>query len=524
MDAVERQGHLLVLPATGEFSRHCRHRCRTVIVASVMKAACLAFALIPVVLSGAQSGPVDVKQVLSRYCVGCHNAKLKTGGLVVDPAAADNPGSHPETWEKIVRRMRARHMPPDGAPRPEEAVYRQVVSRLENRLDAASAAKPDPGRTATFRRLTRTEYQNVIRDLLAVEVDVTALLPADEVSHGFDNVTVGDLSPTLLERYLTAARKVSRLAVGITPRTPGGDTFRLPPDLTQEEHFEQLPLGTRGGLSVRYTFPADATYEVQVRLARDRNEHVEGLGRDHAVEIMLDGARLGLFTVRPPSRGTDHSAVDRQLNVRIPVKAGPHVVSAAFPKQPSVLLETERQPYVAHFNMDRHPRITPAVYSITVNGPYDVKGPGDTPSRKLLFACKPAAADEEHACAQRIVGGLARRAFRRPVTAVDLAGPMRFFKEGRASGGFDHGVELAVRAILVSPEFLFRVEKDPPGVARGGAYRISDLDFASRLSFFLWSSIPDAELLDAAVRGDLRNPAKLEAQVKRMIADLRSAV
>src|SRR5262249_51807306 len=240
------------------------------------------------------------RAMIDRYCLGCHNASLRSGGLALEPAAAKTPTENPQVWEKVVRKLRARYMPPAGLPRPDERTYEAVVSSLEMSLDNAVAAKPNPGRTDTFRRLNRTEYQNAIRDLLAIDVDVSSLLPGDESSHGFDNLTVGDLSPTLLERYLSAARKISRLAVGSPVRSPGGDTINLPPDLTQEEHFEDLPFGTRGGTALHYTFPVDATYEFQLRLARDRNEHVEGLTHPDEVDLMLDGERVRLFTVKPP--------------------------------------------------------------------------------------------------------------------------------------------------------------------------------------------------------------------------------
>jgi hypothetical protein len=449
--------------------------------------------------------------VIDRYCLGCHNTQAKAAGLALDATKADDTAS----WEKVLRRVRSRTMPPVGLPRPKEAEYESLVASLEKKLDSRPM---DPGRTDTFRRLNRTEYQNAIRDLLALDVDVTNLLPADDASHGFDNVTVGNLSPTLLERYLGAARKISRLAIGIAPKQVGGETVMLPPDLTQEEHFEEMPLGTRGGTAVRYTFPLDAEYEIQVRLQRDRNEHVEGLRGEHAVEVLLDGERIQGFVAKPPAPGQDHSGVDREFNVRLRVSAGPHTVAAVFPKQASAMLETERQPYQAHFNMDRHPRITPAVFSVTVNGPYNAKGPGDTPSRRAIFVCP----TQDEACASKIVSHLARRAYRRPVKAGDLAVPMKFFRETMAKEGFEPGIEMALRAVLVSPEFLFRVEQDPAGAAPKAPYRISDLELASRLSFFLWSSIPDEELLGLAERGELRKPGVLEKQVQRMLADERS--
>ncbi len=462
------------------------------------------------------------RAAVNGYCLGCHNSKSKIGGIALDAISVEHASQHPEAWEKVIRKLRTRSMPPAGLPRPDERAYNQLLSLLEGSLDRAAAAKPNPGRTDTFRRLNRTEYSNAIRDLLAVDVDVSSLLPVDESSHGFDNVTVGDLSPTLLERYLSAAQKISRRAVGSPIRSPGGDTINLPPDLTQEEHFDELPLGTRGGTVLPYTFPLDAEYEIQLRLARDRNEHVEGLKDPHEVELTLDGERVRLFVVKPPESGNDHHAVDQDLKIRIPVKAGPHVLGVAFVKKRSALLETERQPLQVHFNMDRHPRVQPAVYSITVNGPYAAKGPGDTPSRRRIFVCQPATPGEEDGCAKRILANVTRRAYRRPVTDADLTAPLRFYKAARKDAGFENGIEMALRSVLVSPEFLFRVEQDAAGVAPGSAYAVSGLELASRLSFFLWSSIPDDELLEAAVRGTLKTPAVLEHQVRRMLADTRS--
>jgi hypothetical protein len=468
----------------------------------------------------AQTPAPAVRATLDRYCIGCHNRNLKTSGIALDGAV--DIAARIDVWEKAVRKLRTRSMPPVGLPRPDERTYATVTSSLESALDAEAAAHPNSGRTDTFRRLNRTEYRNAIRDLLALDVDVTALLPSDDASHGFDNVTVGELSPTLLERYVTAARKIGRLAMGRPVRSPGGDTVTYPPDLTQEQHFDELPIGTRGGMSLRYTFPADAEYEIVVRLTRDRNEHVEGLSEPHDVEVLLDDKRVSLVTVKPPPAGNDYHLVDKDLNIRIPVKAGPHVLAATFPKRPTTLLETERQPYQAHFNMDRHPRIQPAVYSISVNGPYNAQGPGDTPSRRRLLVCTPATAAEERPCAARIFSTLMRRAYRRPVTDGDLDAPLHFFDEGRRGDGFEGGIEMGLRAVLVSPEFLFRVEQDPKGIAPHTPYRVGDLELASRLSFFLWSSVPDDELLDAAASGKLRDRARLEQQVRRMLADGRS--
>ena len=470
------------------------------------------------------------RNVVSRYCVSCHNDRLKRGGLTLDSAAAHDVGENPEVWEKVLRKVRARQMPPVGLPRPDEATYRATISSLEQALDHAAAARPNPGRPDSLRRLTRTEYRNAIRDLLALDVDVDALLPADESSYGFDNVTVGDLSPTLLDRYVSAAEKISRLAIGRPGRSPGGDTIRIQPDLTQEEHLEGLPIGTRGGAVVRYTFPLDGEYEIQVRLTRDRNEHVEGLTEAHEMELLLDRERVQAFTVKPPQREAgfsedyqpSHDNIDRHLTVRVPVKAGPHVLGVAFLKNPSALLETGRQPYQAHFNFYRHPRIQPAVYSLSIIGPYAAKGPGETPSRRRIFVTRPANAGEEERAAKQILATLIRRAYRRPVTGADVQGPFGLYLKGRAEESFESGIEMALSAVLVSPEFLFRVEQDPAGLPPNTVYRIGELELASRLSFFLWSSIPDDELLDVAIAGKLKEPAVLEQQVRRMLADARS--
>ena len=469
--------------------------------------------------------------LLEGYCYACHDRVRSEAGLSLEAAGADAVAGHPDVWEKVVRKLRTRQMPPVGEERPDEATYTAVVSYLETSLDRAAEAKPNPGRTATIRRLTRTEYQNAIHDLLGLAIDVSSLLPADESSYGFDNVTVGDLSPTLLDRYVSAAEKISRLAVGRPGRAPGGDTIRIPPDVTQEDHIEGLPVGTRGGAAVPYTFPQDGEYEIQIRLRRDRDEFVEGLSEAHEVELLLDRQRLQVFTVTPPQRAAglpateqpSHAKVDEHLNVRIPVRAGPHVLGVTFPRKASVLAEGTRQPYQARFNSLRHPRLQPAIYAISIVGPYAATAPGDTPSRRRIFVTRPTSAGQEERSARQILSTLMRRAYRRPVTDADLQGPLALFRKGRADGDFDAGIELALSGVLVSPQFLFRVEDDPAGVGPNTVYRLPDLALASRLSFFLWSSIPDDELLDAAVAGTLRQPAVLERQVRRMLADGRSS-
>ena len=421
-------------------------------------------------------------------------------------------------------------MPPPGARRPDDADRTAALASLEASLDRLSAKTPNPGRTDTFRRLNRTEYQNAIRDLLALEFDAASVLPSDSSSYGFDNVTVGNLSPTLLESYVSAAEKISRLAVGGPSLSPGGATVRLRPDITQEKHVEGLPIGTRGGALVPHTFPLDGEYEITIRLARDRNENIEGLTEAHQLDLLLDGERLRLFTVEPPSVKEDepakyqpsHDNLDSHLKIKVPVTAGPHTVGVTFAEKPSLLLETARQPYEAHFNYYRHPRITPAVYEISIVGPYNAAGVGDTPSRRRLFTCKPARKQDEDACAKRILSTLTRRAYRRPVTDEDLQKPLELYHAAKSSDGFEAGIEMGLAAVLSSPEFLFRIERDPASLASGASYRISDLELASRLSFFLWSSIPDDQLLDVAARGDLDKPAVLEREVRRMLADPRS--
>ena len=491
---------------------------------------------------------------VTTYCTSCHNNRTKAGGLELDAINAQAVGDHWDVWEKVVRKLHARQMPPPGARRPDDADRAAALTSLEGALDRLAATTPNPGRTDTFRRLNRTEYQNAVRDLLALEFDAASVLPSDSSSYGFDNVTVGNLSPTLLESYVSAAEKISRLAVGGSSLSPGGATVRLRPDLTQEKHLEGLPVGTRGGALVPHTFPVDGEYEITIRLSRDRNEHIEGLTESHQLDLLLDGEQVRVFTVDPAPKADvsenyrpSQDNLDGHLKIRVPVTAGPHTIGVTFEAKPSLLLETARQPYEAHFNYYRHPRIQPAVYEISIVGPYNAVGPGDTPSRRRVFTCRPGGLPsgaargagapraergaggqgppdqkEEDSCAKRILSTLMRRAYRRPVTDVDLKTPLELYRTARTSDGFEAGVEMGLAAILSSPEFLFRIEREPASGPAGAPYRISDLELASRLSFFLWSSIPDEQLLDTAARGDLGKPAVLEREVRRMLADPRS--
>jgi hypothetical protein len=442
---------------------------------------------------------------------------------MLDEADVAHPDVGAEVWEKVVRKLRTSTMPPPNMPQPSIKERGALLSWLEASLDAAAAAKPNPGRTETLRRLNRTEYQNAIRDLLPLDIDATSLLPADESGHGFDNVTVGDLPPALLDRYISAAQKISRQAIGGAQASLQSDIIRVPPDVTQEEHVDGLPIGTRGGVSVRYTFAQDGEYDIQIYLARGYSGDIDGLKdqQPHEIRLLLDRRPIGTMTVQRPANGDD-ALLDRNLKIRVPVTAGPHDVGVTFLKNSSSLLETARQPLQAHFNERRHPRMTPAISQVSITGPYTPRGATDTPSRRRIFVCRPADPGEEEACAKKILSTLMRRAYRRSISGSDVERPMAFYREGRSEGGFDAGIERALSAVLFNPEFLLRVEVDPDGVPGGTAYRISDLELASRLSFFLWSSLPDEELLDTAIRGDLRRPEELERQARRMFADPRS--
>ena len=470
----------------------------------------------------AASLPAPVKAAVGRYCLDCHDGDVTKGNLDLGKILSDDLQTHSVEWERVVRKLAARQMPPTGKDRPAEKEFEHLVATLGSSLDQLAAKKPNPGRTDPFHRLNRTEYRNAIRDLLDLEIDAATLLPKDDASHGFDNLTGGDLSPTLLNRYISAAEKISHLAVGSPISRPNGDTYRLKPDLTQEEPVANLPLGTRGGTLIRHTFPRDGEYEIQIRLTRDRNEMVEGLHETHELEVLLDRDTAARFQVSPPKGNRDYEMVDAHLKARVPVKAGLHEVGVTFIKNSSSLVETQRDPYQARYNMHRHPRLSPAIYQVSVTGPYASQEAGETASRRKLFVCYPKNPSEETACAERIVSAFVRRAYRRPVVAADWAKPLKFYHEAKEAGGFEAGIGSALSAILVSPEFLFRIERDPADVAPETTYPISDVELASRLSFFLWSSIPDEELLGIAQRGELHRPKVLESQVRRMLADPRS--
>ncbi len=471
----------------------------------------------------------DNAALVNQYCVVCHNATLKTGGLELDAIDVNDIGAHPDVWERVLRKLRANAMPPTGMPRPDEAIFTNFESDLAETLDALALANPIPGRTATFSRLNRLQYQNSVRDLLDLDVDVSELLPKDDASYGFDNVNLTNLSPTLMERYLAAAQKISRLAVGTPLTSPLSHVELVPATLTQEDRFEGLPFGTRGGTLFSYNFPRDGQYVIDVKLARDRNENLEGLTEPHEIEVSIDGNRIDIFEIEPNRSERfatfyyHDQGAGEGLQTATEITAGAHDVGVTFIRKNSALIESTRQPYEAHFNRDRHPRQQPAVLSVSIAGPYESTGISDTASRKKIFVCQPDAQLSAAECAHSIVSNLAVKAFRRPITEEDIATPMAFFDQVNAEQGFEKGVEMALRAILVSPEFLFRIEQDPADFGSGEVYALSDIELASRLSFFLWSSIPDEELLELATQEQLSNPEVLEQQVKRMLADPRSA-
>ncbi len=470
------------------------------------------------------------QQTIARYCVGCHNDRLKTSGLSLEKADAAHAGADPELWEKVVRKIQARAMPPQGARRPDEATYRTLESGLEHQLDVEAAAHPYAG-APILHRLNRSEYANAIRDLLALDVDVTSLLPPDDAAYGFDNISdVLGVSPALEERYLSAASKIAAVAVGDPDTTAGSDTFRIRQDLSQDQHIEGLPLGTIGGTAVRYTFPLDGDYVFQVKLYRTNLNITRGLEYAHQVEFAIDGRRVYAPTIGGPEdlealfeKPTDTSdAVDARLRVRVPVTAGPHEVSVAFVEDPPVQEPNRLQPFLRSSidNFDWAGR--PHMQTFTITGPFNATGAGDTPSRRKIFSCRPKAGAADTACAEKILSTIAHRAYRGPVSSVDLQRIMRIFQETRRSGSFEAGIEAALVRILAAPRFVFRVERDPASVAPGTPYKLNDVELASRLSFFLWSSIPDDELLAVAEQGKLKDPAVFEAQVRRMLADPKS--
>ena len=511
---------------------------------SPLRIAAVVFAMVTALPGRAQvANPQQASAAIGKYCATCHSVQLHTAALVLDPAAVANVRTDAERWEKVIRKLRSNAMPPPGAPRPDQTTHDSLAKFLETELDQAFAAKPNPGKLPLLHRLSRTEYQNAVRDLLALEalpkeMEYSLLLPPDNASSGFDNIAdLLFISPTAMESYLGAAEKISRLAVGDPAAPVMVNIYRMPDEQPQTTRVDGLPFGTRGGLAVRSHFPLDGEYIVKVSFT-GRSDTQQQL------EITVDGERLQLAAIAPAQGGrrgyrgvvdpvSDDPSVDgvvgadryrggfpgatKPLEFRIPVKAGPRLIGVTFIERNELRDEEVLRPRMRSAGPEL------ALEVVTISGPYAAKGPGDTPSRHRIFVCRPASASEEEPCASRILSTLARRAYRRPVVASDVQSLMPFYKAGRAEGGFDLGIQRAIQRLLVSPQFLFRIERDPANAVPGTSHPISDVELASRLSFFLWSSIPDEQLLDLASQGKLRQPGTLEQQVRRMLADSRSS-
>ena len=510
------------------------------------------------------SASSDQRALIDRYCVTCHNERLKARNatpIALDTLDVASVPAHAEQWEKVIAKLRAGLMPPAGMPRPDKTVLDGLSGWLETQIDGAATANPNPGRTEALHRLNRAEYQNAVRDLLHVDVDVASLLPADDVSSGFDNVaSTLTVSPTLMDRYMSVAQKISRMAIGIPAATANVDFFRVADDLAQDHQLPGLPFGTRGGMRIRYTFPVDGEYVIKVRLARDLNEQMPVYPDVQQLEVSLDGRRAQLFALpgatRPAGRGQgapaaeaatqtrrpgpgagqapegqrlqgnareERNRADQNWDVPVTVTAGAHDIVATFLNQTAALDETPRLPFLRPFpagNNVPETRLGASLRSVEISGPHGTAATGDSASRRRIFVCRPGASEDD--CSNTILRTLTRRAYRRPVTGADVQPLLELYREGREPGGFEVGIERALRRLLVSPEFLYRVEVDPPNARAGRVYPVSDIELASRLSFFLWSSIPDDELLDVAERGELRKPAVLTKQVTRMLQDQRS--
>ena len=501
------------------------------------------------------AAPLPPRALINQYCVTCHNEKAKTAGLMLDKLDLDNVGAHAETWEKVVRKLRVGAMPPQGMPRPDRATMDSLAASIETSLDRAAASAPNPGQPV-LHRLNRTEYANAIHDLLDLDVDASDLLPTDDSSFGFDNIgSVLGVSPALIERYLLASGKVSRLAVGDPKIDPIVDTYRVRADLTQNEHLEGLPLGTRGGVLIHHDFPLDGDYVVKVKLLKSTVDLLFGNNaQDQLLEIALNGARVQTLAINPkkieasptpsassqsptsqkpagekpagfdPAAATKLSMSQPKDNVeaRVHVNAGPQTVTVAFLQRSYGPAQDLMEPIDRSTFDPSDPKGLPHVLSVSISGPFNAQGSGDTPSRRKIFICHPTGESDELPCAKKVISTLAGHAYRRPVSDTDLETLLSFYQSGRNKGNFETGIEMALRRILSDPQFVYRFERDPANAAPDAPYRISDLELASRLSFFLWSSIPDDELLDAAARGKLHDHATLGRQVRRMLADPRA--
>ncbi len=481
----------------------------------------------------------SIEQFTETWCLDCHHADDATAGLDLESldfqgAAWNAPRFDATGWEKMLRRLETRQMPPALEERPTEDAYRSVVVSLRELLEQRDRAFPNPGTVPRMRRLTRQEYQNSIRDLLGIELDAQAWLPKDESSHGFDNLTVNQMSPTHLNRYLSAAQHISRAAIGGNGCGPVGVTIRQPADRTQEQHVAGLPFGTRGGLAFRHHVHRAGEYEIELKLTRDRDERIEGLRGAHPIDILVDRQRVHRFVVKPIKgegdwEGNDDTLADAHLHTRIAMQPGMHTIGVTFPKTSSSLVESKRQPFDASFNRHRHPRRTPAIYQVSIVGPLKDDSPDhaavektvDAQARTLVYGANFDPAHADRTTAATILSRIATRAYRRPVEQADMERLLPFFDAGNQQDGFDQGMERALAAILVNPNFLFRIEThQAPG--EENVFPITDFELATRLSYFLWSSLPDERLIRLAAAGRLQDDTVLSGEVQRMLADERS--
>jgi len=477
--------------------------------------------------SPSQAG--TIREFTKQYCISCHNGRLKTAGLELDALDYEHPASNASVWEKVIRKVQVGMMPPAGVPHPDPAARRAIVTALSSVLDEAARANPNPGRPA-LHRLNRTEYANAIRDLLDLEVNTATLLPPDDSAYGFDNVAdVLGVSATLMEQYVSAAGKVSSLAVGDPDVSPAAEVYTIPQDASQDRHVEGLPFGTIGGILAKPTIQVAGEYELSATFFRTNLGVLRGLEYEHQLEYAVDGVRVHLTKLGGPEDWAANlenntliaDEIEERAKVRLHLAAGPREVTAAWLKKSDAIDPVRATRPVRSSHDTRDPLGIPHLMTFTIAGPFKPEGTGDTPSRRKVFTCTPAAGAEER-CARQIITTLVRRAYRGQGTDADVERLMNFWREGRRQRDFDRGVQVALQRVLASPKFVFRAEREPAQFTAGRAYRLSDLELASRLSFFLWSSIPDDELLEAATRNRLKDPAVIERQVRRMLADPKS--
>ncbi|MEE3238914.1 MAG: DUF1592 domain-containing protein, partial [Pseudomonadota bacterium] len=501
----------------------------------------------PLYSQSLQSGGELMQATLQQFCIACHNDSLQSGNLSFQKIDLTQVSGHGAIPERLLAQLRSGRMPPVGMPRPDHNTYTSLITWLETEIDKLAVANPNPGRTDTFHRLNRSEYANAVRDLLSLEVNVEELLPADDIdAYGFDNMTeVLNVSPALMESYLSAARKTARMSIGESPLAPIAETYEVPILLNQADRMsEDLPFGSRGGLAVRHYFPADGDYDLAITLHRNYVNYVRGLGSSHELEVRLDGKLVQTFSFggeepdvlqAPASYAGNQFGdseweeymlfADSNLLLQFPATAGPHVVGVSFVRkftEPEGVLQPPQSVFAAAVNEMRDGDA--AVERMEITGPYRSTPARNTPSRRAIFTCQPAndTGRAQEACAYGILASLAQRAYRRPVGDAEVNMLMNFYRAGLSDGSFDDGIQLALERLLISPDFLFRVERDPANIEPDTNYQLTSIELASRLSFFLWSSIPDIELLDSAKNGTLQNPQVLEQQTRRMLADPRS--